>query len=132
MDDLNNKLLWKTRFQWGPFIYYVSTCREGWSEIANFCLFSVLKTCLRWKVGGPKILKMCLHTIWMVPYCTSENGKSRNSSVFITSLKFCNANLWDLLCSSLQAWVSEKMHKFPGISISGGSSIMFINFHSKA
>lgn len=37
---------------------------------------------------------------------TSWKGRRRNSSVFITSWKFCKANLWDLLCSSLQAWVS--------------------------
>ena len=39
---------------------------------------------------------------------TSENGSRRNSSVFITSWKFSRANLWDLLWSSLQAWVSAK------------------------
>ena len=38
-DDIINK---------GPFIYYVSTCKGGGggSENTNFCLFSVLKTCL--------------------------------------------------------------------------------------
>ena len=41
----------------GPFIYYVSTCRGGGevSGIQFFCLFSVLKTCLRRGEGGPKI-----------------------------------------------------------------------------
>ena len=33
------------------------------SEIANFCVFSVLKTCLRTKKVGQKILKMCLRNI---------------------------------------------------------------------
>ena len=42
----------------GPFIYYVSTCRrgEGGSENVNFCLFSVLKTCLR-NLGGRGVQK---------------------------------------------------------------------------
>ena len=45
---------------------------------------------------------------------TSEKGKSKNSSVFMTSWKFCKANLWDLLCSSLQACVSiwQKVSKY--------------------
>ena len=39
----------------GPFIYYVSTCRgEERLEIGNFCLFSVLKTCLRRGGAGSK------------------------------------------------------------------------------
>ena len=39
----------------GPFIYYVSSRRgEGGSENANFCLFSVLETCLRRVGGGSK------------------------------------------------------------------------------
>ena len=41
-------------------------------------------------------------------YFTSWNGNKRNSSVFITSWKFSRANLWERLCSSLQAWVSAK------------------------
>ena len=39
----------------GPFIYYVSICKgggKGGSENAYFCLFSVLKTCLRRGEGG--------------------------------------------------------------------------------
>ena len=39
---------------------------------------------------------------------TSWKGRRRNSSVFITSWKFSRANLWDLLCSSLQECVSAK------------------------
>ena len=41
---------------------------DGGSENANFCLFSVLKTCIRTYLGGEgggvqKNLKMCLHNI---------------------------------------------------------------------
>ena len=49
---------------WGPFIYYVSTCKMGGQKIP---IFSVLKACLRRGGGGPKILKTCLHNVWMVP-----------------------------------------------------------------
>ena len=48
--------VWQTlHISWGPFIYYVITCRGGeGSENANFWLFSVLKTCLHRGGGGSK------------------------------------------------------------------------------
>ena len=45
-----------------PFIYYVITCRGGGSENANFWLHDYMVG-----RGGPKILKMRLRNIWMVP-----------------------------------------------------------------
>ena len=50
----------------GPFIYYVSPCKGGGSENCDFCLFSVIKTCLR-REAGQKSLKMCLRNTWMFP-----------------------------------------------------------------
>ena len=52
---------------WGPFMYYVSTCRgpRGWGVGYTIAFFSTkrqLKTTLL-REGGPKRLKMCLHNI---------------------------------------------------------------------
>ena len=48
--------------------------------------------------------------IWdLWQYITCWYGRRRNSSVFITSWKFCRANLWDRFCSSWQAWVSANV-----------------------
>ena len=48
-----------------PFINYVSTCRGGGveSENANFCLFLVLKACLRRGEGVQKSYK-CAYVIY--------------------------------------------------------------------
>ena len=50
---------------WGPFIYYVSTCRgEGGVRKCQFLLILSTKNMLE---GGPKIPKMWCCNIWMVP-----------------------------------------------------------------
>ena len=45
-----------------PFIYYVITCRGGGQKMP---IFDYMITW--WGGGGPKILKMRLRNIWMVP-----------------------------------------------------------------
>ena len=56
---------------WGPFIYYVITCRGegGGVRKCHFLLILSTKnqTCWRRGEGGPKIPKMWWRNIWMVP-----------------------------------------------------------------
>ena len=72
------------RTRWGPFIYYVSTCRGhgGMSENCNFSSFSVLNTCLRREEEGQKSLKMYLRIIWMVPKWGQGNSRIARSGIW--------------------------------------------------
>ena len=60
-----------TSKSWGPFIYYVSTCRGGKEGMGgkncHCCLFSVHKIWLH-EARGLKSPKLCLSNIWMVPW----------------------------------------------------------------
>ena len=56
-------LLLDSTLAWGPFIYYVSTCKGEGGLVRKWQFLPISSTETMLRRGGPKSLKMCLRNI---------------------------------------------------------------------